>query len=84
MKRIHRDQGACTCHQASGDSWDCPEHYQDNPRFRDTSRIVELCTGHLPAIDFVFTIIRKIDEEKAERSKEFYRKLNEELDRRGL
>lgn len=82
MKRIYNDQGGCTCHQASGDSWDCPEHYRDNRRFRETARIAEICLGlKLPDGD-VFTIIRKIDAENAERSAEFYRKLNEDLDRR--
>lgn len=84
MKRIYRDQGACTCHQASGDSWDCPEHYQDNRRFKEAKRIVQLAVeGRVSTVDNdILRMLRKIDAENAERSKEFFRKLNEDLDRR--
>lgn len=74
----------CTCHQCSGDSWDCPEHYRISRRYRETRRIIELVTNRVVTKQLVFKTLEKVDAEEAERSREFWDGADAELTRRGL
>lgn len=74
----------CTCHQCSGDSWDCPEHYRKNQRYHDTARTMELATGTTPLPSAVKNVLRQIDAERAERQKAFWAEMNANLDRKGV
>lgn len=74
----------CTCHQASGDSWDCPEHYSLNRRFKEASRLLEIATGKHHSDAGVRLMLKQIDKENSQRDKAFWKEAFAELDRRGL
>ena len=74
----------CTCHQCAGDTWDCPSHYRDSRRYRETRRIIELATNRVVTKQLVFQTLRKVDAENEERQSAFWAEMNADLDRRGL
>ena len=83
MKRIYNDQGACTCHQASGDSWDCPDHYRKNKRFKEALQVAQLASGRPHNDASILRILRSIDRKNAEEDKAFWAEMFADLDRRG-
>lgn len=78
----------CTCHQCSGDSWDCPEHYSINSRFREAKRLLEIGLGErgawLMSDIAVKSILRRLDKKQAAEDAAFWKERFAELDRRGL
>lgn len=74
----------CTCHQASGDSWDCPEHYRLNRRFQEALQVAQLASGRPHNDKSILRILRSIDRANAKRDKAFWKEAFADLDRRGL